>query len=37
MGLTLVEALSDRWGAIERPDGKVVWAEIDDARALRSV
>jgi anti-sigma regulatory factor (Ser/Thr protein kinase) len=31
MGLHLVEALSDRWGAMERPGGKVVWAELDDA------
>jgi len=37
MGLSLVEALSDRWGATARPTGKVVWAELDDARALRSV
>lgn len=27
-GLRLVEAISDRWGADQRPDGKVVWAEI---------
>ena len=30
MGLHLVEALADRWGATERPDGKLVWAELDD-------
>ncbi len=30
MGLQLVDALSDRWGAMERPGGKVVWAELDD-------
>jgi anti-sigma regulatory factor (Ser/Thr protein kinase) len=30
MGLHLVEALSDRWGAMERPGGKVVWAELDE-------
>jgi anti-sigma regulatory factor (Ser/Thr protein kinase) len=30
MGLHLVEALADRWGAVERPDGKLVWAELDE-------
>jgi anti-sigma regulatory factor (Ser/Thr protein kinase) len=30
MGLHLVEALADRWGAVERPGGKLVWAELDD-------
>jgi anti-sigma regulatory factor (Ser/Thr protein kinase) len=29
MGLQLVDALSDRWGTMERPGGKVVWAEVD--------
>jgi len=28
VGLRVVEAISDRWGAEQRPDGKVVWAEI---------
>jgi anti-sigma regulatory factor (Ser/Thr protein kinase) len=37
MGLNLVAALSDRWGATERPDGKVVWAELDDGPTLRVV
>jgi anti-sigma regulatory factor (Ser/Thr protein kinase) len=37
MGLNLVAALSDRWGATEQPDGKVVWAELDDGSVLRSV
>ncbi|MBV9951505.1 MAG: ATP-binding protein [Acidimicrobiia bacterium] len=37
MGLNLVAALSDRWGATERPGGKVVWAELDDGPALRVV
>ncbi|HVR32756.1 MAG TPA: ATP-binding protein [Acidimicrobiia bacterium] len=27
-GLRLVEAISERWGADQRPEGKVVWAEI---------
>ena len=27
-GLRLVEAISEAWGADQRPDGKVVWAEI---------
>lgn len=27
-GLRLVEAISEGWGADQRPDGKVVWAEI---------
>ena len=27
-GLRVVDAISERWGAEERPDGKVVWAEI---------
>ena len=30
MGLHLVEALADRWGAVDRPPGKLVWAEIDE-------
>jgi anti-sigma regulatory factor (Ser/Thr protein kinase) len=33
MGLYLVEALADRWGAVERPPGKLVWAEIDEAQS----
>jgi anti-sigma regulatory factor (Ser/Thr protein kinase) len=37
MGLSLVEALSDRWGATEQPGGKVVWAELDGTRGLRFV
>jgi anti-sigma regulatory factor (Ser/Thr protein kinase) len=37
MGLNLVAALSDRWGATEQPDGKVVWAELDDGSVLRPV
>jgi anti-sigma regulatory factor (Ser/Thr protein kinase) len=28
-GLALVEAVADRWGVIERQEGKVVWAELD--------
>jgi anti-sigma regulatory factor (Ser/Thr protein kinase) len=35
MGLNLVGALSDRWGAVPQPDGKVVWAEIDLDPPLR--
>jgi anti-sigma regulatory factor (Ser/Thr protein kinase) len=33
LGLHLVDALADRWGATERPDGdgKVVWVELDEA------
>jgi anti-sigma regulatory factor (Ser/Thr protein kinase) len=31
LGLHLVAALADRWGAMERPRGKVVWAELDRA------
>ncbi|WP_285746686.1 ATP-binding protein [Lentzea sp. NBRC 105346] len=27
-GLVLVQGLSTRWGVIDRPDGKTVWAEI---------
>jgi anti-sigma regulatory factor (Ser/Thr protein kinase) len=27
-GLVLVEAFSESWGVDQRPDGKVVWAEI---------
>jgi anti-sigma regulatory factor (Ser/Thr protein kinase) len=27
-GLRLVDALADDWGAIARPDGKTVWAEL---------
>ena len=27
-GLRVVEAISERWGADRRPDGKVVWVEI---------
>lgn len=27
-GLRLVETASERWGADQRPNGKVVWAEI---------
>jgi anti-sigma regulatory factor (Ser/Thr protein kinase) len=30
MGLHLVDELTDRWGAMERPGGKVVWAELDE-------
>jgi anti-sigma regulatory factor (Ser/Thr protein kinase) len=30
MGLHLVEALSERWGAMERPVGKLVWAEVGE-------
>jgi anti-sigma regulatory factor (Ser/Thr protein kinase) len=30
MGLKLVDALADRWGAVEHPPGKLVWAEIDE-------
>ena len=33
MGLHLVEALADRWGAVERPQGKLVWAEIDEPQS----
>jgi anti-sigma regulatory factor (Ser/Thr protein kinase) len=36
MGLNLVAALSDRWGAKEQPGGKVVWAELDDGPVLPS-
>ena len=28
-GLMLVDALSDRWGAVPTPVGKIVWFEID--------
>ncbi|MGW3076246.1 MULTISPECIES: hypothetical protein [unclassified Kitasatospora] len=29
-GLTLIDALCDRWGTIPRhPDSKTVWAELD--------
>ena len=28
-GLLLVKALSDRWGSVFTPGGKVVWAEFD--------
>jgi GAF domain-containing protein/anti-sigma regulatory factor (Ser/Thr protein kinase) len=27
-GIALVEAVSDRWGVEQRPDGKVVWCEV---------
>jgi anti-sigma regulatory factor (Ser/Thr protein kinase) len=27
-GLHLVEALADAWGIEQRPDGKIVWAEV---------
>ncbi|GAA4637511.1 ATP-binding protein [Actinoallomurus vinaceus] len=27
-GLVIVEALADRWGYLERPDGNTVWAEL---------
>jgi len=33
MGLHLVEALADRWGAVEQPPGKLVWAEIDELQS----
>lgn len=28
-GLALVEAVTDRWGVMEGPDGKTVWFECD--------
>ena len=28
LGLRLVEEISEAWGAEQRPDGKVVWAEV---------
>ncbi|WP_338676351.1 ATP-binding protein [Streptomyces sp. SCSIO 30461] len=28
-GLLLVEAVTDRWGVWDQPDGKVVWFECD--------
>jgi anti-sigma regulatory factor (Ser/Thr protein kinase) len=28
-GLLLVEALCSRWGVEQRPDGKVIWCELD--------
>ena len=28
-GLTLIEAISDRWGFDATPEGKLVWAEVD--------
>ncbi|MFK0229769.1 ATP-binding protein [Streptomyces sp. NPDC090303] len=28
-GLMLVEAVTDRWGVVERPDGKTVWFACD--------
>ncbi|MFB9554957.1 ATP-binding protein [Streptomyces roseoviridis] len=28
-GLTLVEAVTDRWGVVEGADGKTVWFECD--------
>ncbi|HVA75746.1 MAG TPA: ATP-binding protein [Acidimicrobiales bacterium] len=31
-GLQLVAAISDRWGAERRADGKVVWAEVGTSR-----
>ena len=33
-GLLLVEALSSRWGATPRDDGKVVWFELDHMSSL---
>ena len=34
MGLKLVGALADRWGAVEHPPGKLVWAELDEPSPL---
>ena len=31
-GLVIVEALADRWGYLERPDGNTVWAELHVGR-----
>jgi len=28
-GMAIVEAMSDRWGVHESPDGKTVWFEVD--------
>jgi anti-sigma regulatory factor (Ser/Thr protein kinase) len=33
-GLQLMERLTDRWGAVARSTGKIVWFEIGDAGAL---
>ena len=33
-GLLLVDALSSRWGAAPRDDGKVVWFELDRTSSL---
>jgi anti-sigma regulatory factor (Ser/Thr protein kinase) len=29
IGLFVVDALADRWGVVEQPAGKLVWAELD--------
>ena len=31
-GLNIVDTLVDRWGAETRPEGKIVWFEIDEHR-----
>jgi anti-sigma regulatory factor (Ser/Thr protein kinase) len=36
-GFVLVDALADRWGVLETPDGKAVWAELDTRRDCESI